>query len=888
MRNPFSRGPAARPFQRPPQTEVDDELAFHVEERVREYERRGMSPEAARAAAMERLGDLNGVRRECAQLLEQDRRAEARRDWFDDLRQDLRFGLRAMLREPLFTLLAIATLALGIGANAAVFGVVKSVLLDALPYADADRLVRIHGRFLDGSNERGALSAGTASDITARQRSFTGVAAFNGMPGESVYSSGADAQVVKIWWVEPRLFQVLGVSPAMGRPLRDEDARRDTIRTVLVSHAAWQRLFGGDPEAVGRQVRLNGIERTVGGVLPRDFVGPGGEADFYYPLDYTPVLQNAVAARGSHWLGMVGRLKPGVSFDMARRELSALGADLAREHPRDLASFGIATYPLRDALVGETRTPLLVLMASAALVLLITCANLAGALLSRTISRRKEFAVRVALGAGRGRLVRQLLTESTVLALAGGAAGVALAMAALGFLRSLATSALPAYAELSLDTGAVIVTSLVALATGIAFGLAPALSVGRFNPQGTLRDETRGASESRRSRRLRGALVAGQIALCVSLLAGAGLLVRSLEAMMSSPLGFDPRGVATVMVQLPNATYRTDAARVQFHEALEERLRGLPGVTEVATTASLPTDVVQHNGIFVVGAPPPPNDAVPFVLYSPVSDGYFRALSIPMLSGRPFGPQDRLDSPPVMIVSQAMARQFWPKGNAIGAQVRMGPDPQSTPFTIIGIAGDVRNDPARADAEPMAYGSARQEARPSVALLIRTSGNPTAILGALRREVSAIDKGVPLRNPGTLAAFLDERLVGRRLPVVLMSAFGVLALVLASVGVYAMFASMAAAREREFGVRVALGSTPRGIAALVIRQGAVWMGAGLMVGALGVFFVSRSLRELLFGVQPLDPIALGAAVLVLILFAIVALLVPVRRATRVDPVKVLR
>jgi putative ABC transport system permease protein len=874
-----------------PQAEVDDELAFHLERRIQDYIAQGMDPAMARAAALERFGDLDGVRSECTQLLEDDRRATARRDWFDDLRQDLRFGLRAAVRAPLFSLLAILTLALGIGANTAVFGVVKSVLLDALPYQDSDRLVRVYGRLLDGSNDRGPLSAGTVTDIAQRQRSFASVGAFASNVGEVVLAGTDLPSVVKVQWVEPRLLRTLGVAVVVGRAFHEDDAAPDTAAVVMLTHGAWQRLFAGDRGAIGRTVRINGIPRTVVGILPRRFVGPAGEAELYFPLSLRRYLAHPVRARGSGWLGLVGRMKPGVTWEAANRELVAIAADLAREYPKDNSYVTMTTVPLRDAMVGDTRAPLLVLMASAGLVLIIACANLAGALLSRTLSRRKEFAVRIALGAGRGRLVRQLLTEATLLAVVGGAVGIALAAGGLAVLRGLALPALPAYADLSLDPGALLFTSALALSTGLAFGLVPALSVRRANVQSTLRDETRGTSESRRSRQLRGVLVAGQIALSVSLLAGAGLLARSLWAMITAPPGFNPDDVLTVGVQLPPARYPDERARARFFEQFVERLRGLPGVTNVATTSALPTRVLGRNGVFIVGAPPPADGAVQFVLYASVSDEYFRTLGIPLKSGRVFGPQDGGNTAPTLVISEGMARRFWPNGGALGARVRLGPDPSSTPFTIVGIVGDVRNDPARPDAESITYASSRRDPWGSlgtVTVAIRTAADLVAMLKPIQSEVRAIDPEVALYNATTLQATMASSLSSRRLPVVLMMAFGGLALLLASVGVYAMFASMAAAREREFGVRVALGSSRGAIAALVLRQGAAWMAAGLAGGAVGVAFVARFIRDLLYGVRPFDPIAVGAAVVTLLFCATIALLLPVRRATRADPISVLR
>ena len=887
MSDASSRDPRA-PFLPPkPRAEVDDELAFHLEQRIRDYVARGMDPDAARAAALERFGNVEAVRRDCTQMLEADRRTANRRDRLDDLRQDLRFAVRSAFRAPMFTLLAVLTLAVGIGANAAVFGVVKSVLLDALPYHDADRLVRVYGHFRDGMSDRGPLSAGTVHDVAERARSFEGVAGFTSGAQDAIIGTD-QPRVGKLMWVQPAYFRTLGVPAAMGRTFRDDDIPSDTARVVVLTHGAWQREFGGDPDVLGQRLWINNIPREVIGVLPGDFVDPTGATDFYFALDIAVQLTDPVSARGSHWLAFIGRLKPDLSPEAARLEMIAIADDLAREYPRDNRGISLATYGLREAMVGDTRTPLIVLMASAALVLLIACANLAGALLARSISRRKEFAVRVALGAGRGRLVRQLLTESTLLALAGAIVGIVMAVTGLSILRGLALQALPAYAELALDRGALIVTFALALATGIAFGLAPALAARRVDPQNTLRDETRGSSESRRTRHLRGALVAGQIALCVSILAGAGLLGRSLWAMMSAPLGVQADGVLTAVIQLPNSRYGTAAARLGVQAQLEERLRALPGVTGAALASSRPGNVMSRNGISIEGKPLAPGEVAPFVLFATVSDDYFRTLGIPIRQGRTFDAQDHAESPQRVVISESMARRFWPNGDAIGARLRYGPNPNAPLVEVIGIVGDVRNDPARVDAEPMAYATMRQNPWYPLMVLVRTSGDPVAQVQPVRTVLREIDPGLPLDQAAPLAALISDGFAGRRLPVMLMMAFGGLALLLASVGVYAMFASMAAAREQEFGIRVALGSSRQAIAQLVLGQGAVWMLAGLALGALGVFAVTRLVRDLLYGVAPFDPVTIAATLLVLAGCATLALLVPVRRATRVDPVSVLR
>ena len=884
----FFRGRGARPFETEPRVEVSEELTFHLEQRIRDYVARGMDPDEARAAALARLGDLARVQHECTELLEADRRAASRRDWLGDLRQDLRFGIRSALRAPVFSLLAITTLALGIGANAAVFGVVKSVLLDALPYADADRLMRVYANKKDGTFDHMTLSAAAIMDIAGRQRSFERLGIFMPMPLETAYSAEEGPQPVSGALAGQGFFQTLGVQPHVGRMLRDDDLPLAAPRVVVLSYAAWQRLFAGDSSVIGRPMRLNGYAFEVVGVLPRSFVSPIGEIDIWTRLDLSSTLADPIRARRRAWLGLVGRLKPGVTPEVAQHEIATIGADLAREHPDADGLFTLTALPLRDDLVGDMRMPLLVLTASAGLVLLITCANLAGALVSRTISRRREFAVRMALGAGRGRLVRQLLTESMVLALAGGAVGVVLAVGGLAVLRGLALPALPPYAELTLDRGALLVTFVLALVTGLAFGLAPALSAGRAGLEGTLRDESRGTSESRRSRRLRGMLVAGQIALCISLLAGAGLLARSLWALTSAPLGFEPDGVLTASLPLPQLRYPDAESRVLFHDRLGERLRALPGVTGVAMTSAVPGNVQSYDGFSIDGAPWASADDQQFVLAATVGDDYFRMLDIPLMQGRTFQPADRPDGSPVVVISEAMARRYWPKGNAVGARIRMGPDPAAPLMEVIGIVGDVRNGPTQRAPEPTAYSSARRDPWSPSILLVRASGDPLAMLQPMQRALAELDPMLPLHHPTALSALLAAGLSNRTLPVMLMTAFASLALLLASVGIYAMFAAMAAAREREFSVRLALGSTQRGIATLVLRQGAVWMATGLVGGALGVFIVARTLRGLLFGVSRYDPLALGLAVALLIACATVALLVPIRRATRVDPATVLR
>ena len=880
------------PFvQGKPAKEVDSELAFHIEERVKANIRAGMSPEEARRAAEERFGDLTNVREECVDILTEDRKTQRRRDLIEDLSQDFRFALRSAAHAPMFTVLAIVTLALGIGANAAVFGVVKSVLLNPLPYANADRLMRIRTPIKALGEDRGSISAGTVADFRERQKSFASSGVWLG-PRDGIYNPGDQPQILKGRWVEPSVFTTLGVKPALGQFFTEEDAKRDTAFNIMLSWKAWQTTFGARSDIIGHRPVINNITRTVVGVLPKSFVMPEEEADYYMGMNIQRYIANSspLSVRGSHNFGMVARLKDGVSPDAADRELRAIGDELEKLYAKDNLGIGMMGRSLRESMVGKTKTPLIVLFISAGLVLLITCANLAGALLSRTISRRKEFAVRVALGAGRGRLVRQLLTESVLLSVTGAVAGVFIAIALLGALRGVSLSVIPNYADLTLDTTAIVVTFAIALATGIAFGLGPALSVGRGDVQATLRDETRGATESVRSRQMRGVLVAGQIALCVSLLAAAGLLGRSLWKMTHAPLGFEPAQTLTFMVPLPTGRYPFEpiTRRRTFYEEFERRLKAIPGVKNVALASGLPTRIGNSNGIFIQSRPWAANEAVPFITTDRVSDDFFKTLHIPTIAGRTFSSIDVEGSTPVMVVSETFAKRYFPNGTAVGQQIRYGPPNPNQPWTtIIGVVGDVRNDPLALAPEPLMYFSMRQETFGDN-VVVRTAGDPSAIISTVRATLKSIDPQLPMIDVKTYDEVVSAGFAARRLPVMLMGAFGVLALLLASVGVYAMFTSMAAAREREFGVRIALGGSRSSVAALVLRQGGRWMIIGLAIGAAGIFVAARLVQSQLTGVPAFDPLTIAAAVVVLLVCAGVALLVPVHRATRVDPISVLR
>ncbi|HUF67325.1 MAG TPA: ADOP family duplicated permease [Longimicrobiales bacterium] len=873
-----------RLHERGPGHEVDEELAFHVEQRVRYYMDRGLNEDEARRVAHERLGDLEAVREDCVNLLEAGHRASVPRGWWSDLGQDIRFGVRSAARAPVLTLMAVVTLALGVGVNAAVFGVVKSVLLDSLPYEDGDRLVRVYGIPVDDPASRSALSAGAAADLMARQRSFERMASFYPTVWDVIYRADDGVRVEKAAYVEAGFFEALGVRPAMGRALTREEVEANAS-VVMVTDALWRREFGGDPAVIGGTVRVDADTWEVIGVLPRDFIGPMGDADLWFGIDSPLAAANPVRTVQAGQLGLIGRLRPGVRAESAARDLESIAADLAIEHPATDGGRTVSVVPIRDSMVGDTRTVLLALMASAALVLLIACANLGGALLSRTMARRGEFAVRVALGAGRGRLTRQLLTETTMLGLAGAAAGLVLAVLGLAALRQLALPAMPAWADLSLDAGAALVMTIVALSAGVLIAVAPALATRSINSQATLREQS-GSGGGLRSGRLRGTIVAAQIALCLSLLAGASLLSRSLIAITRQQPGYDPEGVLTVAVKGPIPAM--DEARRQFFDRLEANVAALPGVIGVATTSELPGPSLTRLEVVVDGVGPAggTHAAVPVAT---VSDGYFSTMRIPILEGRGFGPQDAQVAQAAVLVSESMAGRYWPRGDAVGARVRSGPDTTAAPAIVVGIVGDVRNDPAREAPEPMMYTTSRQSSLRGIRVyVVRSAGDPRALVRPFRMQLEALDPTVPMDDVRTLRELRDTYVSPRRLPAVVLTSFASLALLLACVGVYALFAALAVSREREFAVRIALGSSPLAIAQLALRQGAAWLVGGLVAGAIGAAATAATLRGLLYGVSPLDPLSLLIAVSAILAFGTLAMLVPIRRVIRLDPRTVMR
>jgi len=864
--------------------DLDDELRFYFDMRTRELVEQGMSEAAARREAVREFGDVEYTKRYCLAEDAMSSREERRTDLVAELRQDIAHSWRTFRRAPSFAAVALVTLALGIGANTAIFSVVNGLLLRDLPFGDADGLVRIWGSHKDSGVDRSQISAGDFIDLRTRQRSFTTLGAFSW--GGGTYIGTGDPVRLAGARVDANVFTVLGVRPYLGRTFAAGEDSTGANPTIVLGFNAWRRVFGGDSAVVGKSINVSGRSRTVIGVLPPSFFFPTmAEAEIFTPLDLTPMLRDVNRIRKFHNLGAVGRLRPGATLAQARSELSGIMGQLERDFPASNSNMSVATVSMRDAVVGDTRPALLVLLGASLLVLLIACANVAGMLLSRAVSRRQELAVRAALGAGRARLVRQMMTESLVLALCGGAVGLGLALWGTRALVVSAADRLPAASQVTVDATVLLAALVVTVASGVVFGLVPAIAASR-GIQLALKDAGRGASGGVSRHRMRTVLVTGQLALAVMLLVGAGLLVRSLVSLQNRDLGYSIESTLTFEVILVGDRYDSATAQDQFFDALYTRLAALPGVVAVGGSGNIPMRGGAMASLAIDGRPQP-EGRLPEVGYQPVSDDLFRAMGVALKRGRTFGPQDHNDAPSVVILSESLVRAFWPDGDPIGARVRLGPNPNDPWMTVVGVVGDVKMGVAN-NSRPTAYVSARQDHWGGMAIVVRTSTDPMSLLPAVRREVRAIDPTIPVDEAHSMKQVQSKQLTDRRLPMQLMAAFALLALVLAAVGVYGVMAYSVAARTREIGVRVALGAQPKSVFGMVVRQGLGAAAAGLTLGLLGAAALGRVLTSLLYGVKPTDVSTFLGVAGVLLAVVLAACLVPARRAVRVDPLEALR
>jgi predicted permease len=801
--------------------------------------------------------------------------------------QDLRYGARMLLKNPGFTLIAVLTLAIGVGANTAIFSVVNGVLLKPLPYREPERLIRVFERSL--TQPKFPMSGGNFQDYRDQNSTLSGLALYTRQDLE--LSQDDKPERLAALRVSAGFFELLGAQPLLGREFRREDELPDNNQVVILSHGLWQRRFNGDPNVVGRVVTLSGRPFTVVGVAPQGFQHVGGDyrsmphgesVDAWWPVALRPQ-----AGRGAHFLNAVGSLKPGVSVAQAEADFNVIAERLAQQFPNSNQGWRIAIQPLREEIAGRARTTLLALFGAVFFVLLIACVNVANLLLARATAREREIAVRSAVGAGRRRIVRQLLTESLLLAIVGGAAGILLAQWAIDTLRALGPEQLPRLQAVNIDGGILLFTLGVTLLTGVLFGLAPALQAGQFNLNAFLKEGGRGGGGQRR--RLRDALVITEVALALALLAGAGLLIRSFWKLQQTDPGFNPERVLTASLSLPGARYGDAPKVAAFQQILLERLAALPGAQSAGLTSDLPwTGYDENAGFTVEGKTFPTNDG-PSARYHFVSSDYFRTIGVPLISGRFFNSDDRQDTQPVVLINRAMAERYWPGASAVGKRFTFSSQPKERDwFTVVGVVGDVKDFPHSPAAAPAFYWATMQQTPRQIILAVRSSADPLNLVEAVRGEVRALDKDLPLADAQTLETIAATAVAGRRFTLQLVGLFALTAMALAAIGIYSVLSYLVAQRTHEIGLRMALGAQLGDVLKLVVRQGMTPVLTGLAVGITAAIALTRLIKGLLFEVSATDPLAFAMAAALLALVSLLACYVPARRATKVDPMVALK
>ncbi len=794
--------------------------------------------------------------------------------------QDLHYGLRTLRQHPGFTALAVLTLALGIGANTAIFTVVNAVLLRPLPYADPDRLVYVRENNLKKGWDSFSVSPPNFVDWRAQGRSFELLCAIDG--GAYNYTGRDVPEQLRGREVTEGFFQMLGVRPQLGRWFEAEDYQPGKDRVVLLTHAGWQRLFAGDAGVLGRVMLLNGEAYTVVGVLPANF-RMSAHSELWLPRVFS---ERERSGRGSHFINVMGRLRPGVTAEQAQQEMTAIAAQLATQYPDTNRDWGAVVTLFYEMIVGEVRPALLLLMGAVGLVLLIACANVANMLLARASVRTREIAVRAALGASRARLVRQLLTESLLLAALGGVLGMLLAVWGTSALSAGLTGVLPRASEISVDGWVAAFTVLGSVLTGLLFGMAPAWMVSRANLQETLR-EGGGSGSAERRGWLRSTLVVAEVALAVVLVVASGLLLQSFARLQSVPPGFRSDHALHFAVNLPRAKYPETAQQAVFFLRALERVKALPGVESAALVSGLPLSGDDEMYSLQVEGRAGDGGDLPSPLYYLVSPEYFRAMGIPLLAGRGFTGQDADGAARVIVVNRAFAERIFPGGDPIGQRVRLGRNSDIV-REIVGVVANTKHYALGENDLPQVYEPFAQMPRRYSSFLLRTSVEPGSLAAAVRREVRAMDPEQPVVGIVTIEELLAESVAQPRFRTLLLGLFGGLALLLAAVGVYGVMAYSVARRTQEIGIRMALGAGRREVVRLVLRRGLRLAVLGIAVGLAGALAATRVLATLLFGITPTDAPTFAATALLLLAVAVLACLMPALRAARVDPLVALR
>ncbi len=807
------------------------------------------------------------------------------------LLQDLRFAGRLLYRSPGFSLLVVLTLALGIGANLAIFSVVDAVVLTPLPYAAPDRLVSLWEVNTSEDLDHERLSPVNFLDYRQLEGTFEDAAAWWHPEVNLTDDAGEPIRVTTVE-TSANLFSVLGVQPRLGSGFEATGALHDENLAAVISERLWKQRYGGDPKILGKSLHLNGELYTIVGVMPAGFHFPG-ETDVWQRLSW----DISHHSRFAHFMESVGRLRPGIPLEQAQADLTAVSERLGKENPPSNKDWRARLVPLHTEIVGAYGPALAVLMGAVGLLLLLACANVANLLLARASAREREVAIRAALGAARGRLVRQLFTESLVLGACGAVLGLGLAWTLVRVLVTAQPIDVPRLAEVAFDGRVIGFGLLIALGTVLLFGAIPALQLSRADLQSTLKEGGRGASAGPAARRTRGLLVVVEVALAMMLLVGAGLLIRSVVQLLQEKPGFASEQVLTMNLELPESLYGDWTRVSQFYSELLERLDGHPAITAAGATGFLPLEPGWRIGYTVPDRPPVVAEEDLRAQYVTVSAGYFETLRIPLLAGRTFDRRDTVDSPAAVVINREMARRIWPEGEAVGRLITSGTRgigplgrslKEGSSYQVIGVVGDVKNNTLENDVEPALFFVQTQFPYRNMNLVVRGQGAPEHLAGLVRAELKRLDPGLPLAKVRTLDQVLAASTARPRFVMALLTGFALLALLLAGVGIYGVLSYDVSQRQSEIGVRLTLGASPGNVQRLVLGEGMVLASFGLVVGALSAFALGRVMASLLFGVTASDQVTFAASVVVVLANSLIACYLPARRASEVDPIEALR
>jgi putative ABC transport system permease protein len=883
----------ARLTQGVPDDVIVEEMALHLAQAYDEALESGLSEDEARVRVMRVLDASELLRRTIAarrpplprRISDWSRQEPAARGgWMSPVTvsRDARYALRMLFRAPAFSAIAILTFAVGIGVNTAVFNVVNGVLLRPLPYAEADRITLL---WMDNRRQ------GIKEDITSypnyvdwrdQSTSYTQMAAFR--PSAFSLTGAGEPERILGSMVTANFFDVMRVSPSLGRLFTVENETPGKDAVVLISHGLWQRKFGGSNDVLGRTMVLGGQPHEVIGVMPPALRWPD-KSELWKPLAPS---EGARQARGGFWLPVIGRMKAGVSVEQAQTEMSTIGARLEEQYPSN-RGFGVYVVSLQNQLVGNIQRPLIILLASVGFVLLIACTNLANLMLGRTAARRKELAIRAALGAARGRLIRQIITETVVLALLGGAIGAFLAYWATGFFITVGGDSIPRQEAIRMDVRVLGFALILATIAALLSGIAPALQASRRTIVDHLREGTREGGGGA-SRRTRSVLVGAEVALALVLLTGAGLLIRTFWRMQGVDRGFRPEHIAMMTVSLPGTAYAGPPEVRGFYARLLERVRALPGVERAAAGTAVLQPLVTNSGIFSIeGKPlPPPEQRVEYPV-EVVSPGYFETIGMTVVRGRGFTEADHAEAPRAIVINETLARLGWPDQDPIGRRMKSGDENSKAPWmTVVGVIRDAHRASVTLAIRPELYMCTLQSTPRTQTLFVRTAGDPNAIVPAIRRELQSLDPQLPIFGVTTLQQALALTLTQPRFQAVLLTGFAAIALLLATIGIYGVTSHAVSQRTQEIGIRMAMGAARRDVLRLILLQHLRPALAGLALGLVGAVILSRSLQSLLFGVGATDPATFLLVAVLLLLVAAAACWLPARRATRVDPLIALR